>query len=140
MAERCKAVVKAGHAPGMTGTSGSKVHPAVDTLGHLIALTATPANEQERAQVDALCQRVQGATDGTVTLAWADQGYTGERANGDAAQNGIKLQVVKLAETKKGFVLMPRRWAVERSFTWLDRLRRLSRDLERMFQGSPGFT
>ena len=77
---------------------------------------------------------MQEATGGTVTLAWADQGYTGERAKGDAAQNGIELQVVNLAEAKKGFVLLPRRWVVERSFAWLARLRRLSRDFERMPQ------
>ena len=105
---------------------------AVDTLGHWIALTVTPANEQERAQVDALCQQVQRATGETVKLAWADQGYTGEQAKSEAAENGIDLQVVKLPEAKKGFVLLPRRWVVERSFGWLARFRRLSRDFERM--------
>jgi len=114
--------------------NGSKVHAAVDTLGHLIALTVTPADEQERAQVDALCQRVQEATGDTVNLAWADQGYTGEQAKSDAAANGIELQVVRLPEAKKGFVLLPRRWVVERSFAWLARFRRLSRDFERMPQ------
>jgi transposase len=98
----------------------------------LIALTVTPADEQERAQVDALCQRVQQATGETVKLAWADQGYTGEQAKNAAAENGIELQVVKLPEAKKGFVLLPRRWVVERSFGWLARFRRLSRDFERM--------
>lgn len=52
---------------------------AVDTMGHLVALTITPANEQERAQVDELCQQVQKATRHAVRLAWADQGYTGGR-------------------------------------------------------------
>ena len=99
---------------------------AVDTLGHLIALTVTPANAKERAQVDALCQQVQQATGDRVQLAWADQGYTGEQAKSDAALNGIELQVVKLTEAKKGFVLLLRRWVVERSFAWLARFRRLS--------------
>ena len=105
---------------------------AVDTLGHWIALTVTPANEQERAQVDALCQQVQRATGETVKLARADQCYTGEQAKSEAAENGIDLQVLKLPEAKKGFVLLPRRWVVERSFGWLARFRRLSRDFERM--------
>ena len=65
----------------------------------------------------------------TVNLAWADQGYTGEQARADAAENGIDLQVVKVPEAKKGFVLLPRRWVVERSFGWIARFRRLSRDL-----------
>jgi transposase len=104
----------------------------VDTLGHLLTLTVTPADEQERAQVDALCRQVQQATGGTVKLAWADQGYTREKARSDAAERGIDLQVVKLIDAKKGFVLLPRRWAVERSFGWLARFRRLSRNFERM--------
>ena len=64
-------------------------------------------------------------------LAWADQGYTGETASKAAQSNGIDLQIVKLPEAKKGFVLLPRRW-VERSFGWLARFRRLSRDYERL--------
>ncbi|PJK10611.1 IS5/IS1182 family transposase [Lysobacteraceae bacterium NML95-0200] len=110
---------------------GSKVHMAVDTLGHLLALHVTPANTQER-DVDALCQAVQQATGKRVRKAWADQGYTGQKARDAAAQNGIALEVVKLREAKKGFVLLPRRWVVERSFGWLARFRRLSRDYERL--------
>lgn len=121
MAALCKAVAKAARAPGMTDTSGAtapKLHAAVDTLGYLIALTVTPADEQERVQVDALCQRVQEATgDTVVNLAWTDQGYTGEQASSDAAQNGVELQVVKLVEAKKGFVLLAKRWVVERRFS-----------------------
>lgn len=64
--------------------------------------------------------------------AWVDQGYTGQRAKVAAAQNGIALEVVKLSAAKKGFVLLPRRWVVERSFGWLARFRRLSRDYERL--------
>ena len=79
-----------------------------------------------------MCEQVQQATGNTVKLAWADQGYTGEQAKSDAAENGIELQVVKLPEAKKGLVLLPRRWVVERSFGWLARFRRLSRDFERM--------
>ena len=127
----CESGPRAGY-DGYKRRKGSKVHMAVDTLGHLLTLTVTPADEQERAQVDALCRQVQQATGETVKLAWADQGYTGEQARSDAAESGIDLQVVKLPEAKKGFVLLPRRWVVERSFGWLARFRRLSRDFERM--------
>ena len=106
---------------------GSKVHMAVDTLGHLIDLSVTPANEQERAQIKELCEAVQEATGNTVQVAWADQGYTRKNAKADAQASGIKL-----SEAKKGFVLLPRRWVVERSFGWLARFRRLSRDFERL--------
>ena len=127
----CQSGPRAGY-DGYKRRKGSKVHMAVDTPGHLLALTVTPADEQERAQVDALCRQVQQATGQTVKLAWADQGYTAEQARSDAAQNGIELRVLKLPEAKKGLVLLPRRWVVERSFGWLARFRPLSRDFERM--------
>jgi transposase len=112
--------------------NGSKVHTAVDTLGNLLALKVTAANEQERAQVAELAAQVQEVTGGTVTLAYVDQGYTGEDAAQQASQHGIRLEVVKHTEAKKGFVLLPRRWVVERTFGWLGRFRRLARDYERL--------
>ena len=111
---------------------GSKVHVAVDTLGNLLALTVTPANEQERAQVEDLAKAVQAATGQSVELAYVDQGYTGQPAAEAAMAHGIRLEVVKLASAKRGFVWLPRRWVVERSFAWLARFRRLSRDYERL--------
>jgi len=111
---------------------GSKVHIAVDTLGHLLALKVTPANEQERAQVADLVQEVQAVTGGSVEVAFADQGYTGDEPAAQAAEQGIRLVVVKLEEAKRGFVLLPKRWVVERSFAWASRFRRLARDYERL--------
>ncbi len=111
---------------------GSKVHMAVDTLGHLLALLVTPANEQERAKVAELAAAVQKATGDTVEIAFVDQGYTGEQPAADAAAHGIRLEVVKLPTAKRGFVLLPRRWVVERSFGWISRFRRLVRDYERL--------
>lgn len=111
---------------------GSTVHMAVDTLGELLAVLVTPANEQERAQVAELTRRVQEATGQSVEVGFVDQGYTGEQAEQAAAEHGIRLEVVKLPEAKKGFVLLPRRWVVERSFAWVSRFRRLSRDYERL--------
>ena len=111
---------------------GSKVHMAVDTLGYLLALHVTPANEQDRARVKALAIQVQAATGDTVQVAFGDQGYTGAQPAQDAAQAGITLAVVKLPTAKHGFVLLPRRWVVERSFGWMARFRRLVRDYERL--------
>jgi transposase len=111
---------------------GSKVHLAVDTLGHLLALLVTSASEQERQQVSALAEAVQQATGDSVTVAYVDQGYTGQQPAEDAKGHGICLEVVKLSEAKRGFVLLPRRWVVERSFAWLARFRRLARDYERL--------
>lgn len=117
---------------------GSKVHAAVDTLGELLALVVTPANEQDRAQVAELAAAVQEVTGETVELAYVDQGYTGPNPAEAAAAHGIQLAVVKLPEAKRGFVLLPRRWVVERSFAWAIRFRRLARDCERLAQTLAG--
>ena len=130
-----QATPESGHRAGYDGykrRKGSKVHAAVDTLGHLLALLVTPADAQDRAQVAALAAAVQEATGHTVELAFVDQGYTGTQAAGDAAAHGIRLEVVKLEEAKRGFVLLPRRWVVERSFAWAARFRRLAKDYERL--------
>lgn len=110
---------------------GSKIHMAVDTLGLLLAVQVTPANEQERAQVQKLAEEVQAVTQNSVEVAFVDQGYTGDAPEQRARQAGIDLIVVKLPQAKKGFVLLPRRWVVERSFAWTARFRRLARDFER---------
>src|SRR5215216_3093323 len=88
---------------------GTKVHAAVDTLGHLLALFVSPANEQERAWVGELAEAVQEATGESVELAYVDEGYTGERAAEEAEAHGMRLEVVKHEEAKRGFVLLPRR-------------------------------
>src|SRR3974377_1961292 len=111
---------------------GSKVHAAVDTLGHLLALHVTPANEQDRAQVAELAQAVQSITEENVELAFVDQGYTGQEPAEAAGNEGIRLEVVKHHQAKHGFVLLPRRWVVERSFGWAARFRRLARGYERL--------
>jgi len=117
---------------------GSKVHIAVDTLGHLLALRVTSADQQERQQVEVLAKAVQQATGESVVLAYVDQGYTGQAPAQAAAVQGIELEVVKLSEAKRGFVLLPRRWVVERSFAWMARFRRLAKDYERLPQTFAG--
>ena len=118
---------------------GSKIHAAVDTLGDLLALHATPADAQDREQVARLAAAVQEATGGTVEVGFVDQGYTGETPAAAAAARGIRLEVVKLPEARRGFVLLPRRWVVERGFAWTARFRRLARDYERLHTTLEGF-
>jgi transposase len=109
---------------------GRKTHLAIDTLGYLLALHVTPANAQERDQVAILAAVVQEVTRESVETAYVDQGYTGAGAAEDAAAHGIQLEVVKLPAAKRGFVLLPRRWVIERRFAWAARFRRLARDYE----------
>jgi transposase len=117
---------------------GSKVHLAVDTLGYLLALLVTPANEQDRQQVAELAKHVQEVTGDSVELAFVDQAYTGEQAAQDAAANHMELEVVKRPEATRGFVLLPRRWVVERSQGWAARFRRLARDYEQLAETLEG--
>jgi len=133
---------ESGGRAGYDGTKrrkGSKVHMAVDTLGQLLALHVTPAHEQDRAQVEQLARAVQELTGQSVKLAYVDQGYTGEAAQQAAGEHGIELEVVKHTEAKRDFVLLPRRWVVERRFAWAARFRRLARDYERLAQTLAGF-
>ena len=113
---------------------------AVDTLGHLLALHVTATDERERAQVAVRAKAVQEAIGESVELTYAHQGYTGDEADVDAASYGIHLQVVKLPDSRCGFVLLPRRWVVERSYGWMARFRRLARDYERLTEVLKGCT
>ena len=131
LSSTCESGGRAGY-DGAKKRKGSKIHIAVDTLGHLLALNVTPANEGDRSQVGPLCQAVQEVSGQSVHLVWVDAGYTGDKAEEAAQESGIELHVVKLEATKKGFVLLPRRWVVERSFAWANRFRRLVKDYERL--------
>jgi transposase len=110
---------------------GAKVHLAVDTPGHVVALHVTPASTDDRAEVGRLAAEVQAATSDSVEVAFVDQGYSGPKPAAAASAHGIDLEVVKAPEAKRGFVLLPRRWVVERSFAWTTRCRRLVKDYER---------
>jgi len=100
--------------------NGSKGHAAVDPLGHLLALAVTPASAGR------------AVTGQHVGVAHVDEGDTGDKPAAAAAKHGIELLVVKLPEAKRGFVLLPTRWVVERSFAWAARFRRRARDFARL--------
>ncbi|MBV9866456.1 MAG: IS5 family transposase [Abitibacteriaceae bacterium] len=126
---------ESGHRAGCNGHKkqrGTKIHAAVDTLGHLLALCVTPANENDRTQVEALCDAVQEVTGHTVQVAFVDAGYSGTEPEKEAGVYDVRLEVVKSPEAMRGFVLLPKRWVVERSFAWATRFRRLAKDYERL--------
>jgi transposase len=105
---------------------------AVDIVSHLLAAHVNAANEQDRSHVSALAAKVQEVTGDTVEVAFVDQGYPGAHAAQDAAAHHRRLKVVKLPEAKKGFVLLPKRWVVERNNAWAARFRHLARDYEQV--------
>lgn len=82
--------------------------------------------------------QVQEVTGDSAELTYVDQGYTGQQAAQDAEAHHMQLEVVKLSEAKRGFVLLPRRWVVERSQGWAARFRRLARDYEQLAQTLKG--
>ena len=82
--------------------------------------------------MEELAKSVREATGESVELAYVDQGYTGEEPSEAAKEHGIRLEVLKRPEAKRGFVLLPKRWVVERDFAWAVRFRRLVKDYERL--------
>ena len=88
---------------------GSKLHLAVDTLGHLLTLQITPASTDGPAEVGRPAQAVQSSTGQSVDLAYVDQGFTGPKAADAAKARSTELEVVKLPDAKRGFVLLPSR-------------------------------
>jgi transposase len=101
----------------------------------VLALVVTPAQLDERTPVAALAQDIQAVTGEQVELASVDQGDTGDTGDAPAAaaaQHGVRLEVVKVSEAKRGCVHLPRRWVIERRCAWTARFRRLARDYERL--------
>lgn len=85
-----------------------------------------------------MAEAAQEVTEQNLEVAFVDQGYTGAGPVKAAQQHGLRLEVVKRDEAKRGFVLLPRRWVVERSFAWVARFRRLARDYERLSETLAG--
>lgn len=111
--------------------NGRKRHIAVDTLGLLIAVLVLAADVQDRdGGLDLLC--LMRATCANVRLVWADGGYAGKLVIAARRRLGLALRIVKRNDDVHGFVVLPRRWVVERSFGWTRNSRRTVRDYERL--------
>ncbi|MDJ0375858.1 IS5 family transposase [Streptomyces sp. H10-C2] len=110
---------------------GRKRHIIVDTLGLLLVVAVTAANVSDRDAAYPLLERLR-ALHRLIALVWADGGYTGRLVDWARHKLQVMLQVVKRSEDASGFVVLPRRWVVERTLSWLMRSRRLVRDYERL--------
>jgi len=116
---------------------GRKRHIAVDTLGLPIECQITPADVQDRDALPPLLKAVHQKSP-WVELAFVDGGYSGDETQRAAFEAGrIKVSVVKRSDRSvKGFVVLPKRWIVERTLGWLNRSRRLAKDFEAMIESS----
>ena len=111
--------------------NGRKRHVAVDSNGWLLAVLVTAASVQDRDCGHRLLGLLRERFS-TITLVWADGGYAGRLVAWAAGVLAVTVTVVKRSDNLRGFVVLPRRWVVERSFGWLNRHRRLVRDYERL--------
>lgn len=116
--------------------NGRKRHIIVDTLGLVIAVTVHGANLADSTSAQDLLGTAH-QQEPTLEHIWADQGYRGQPLQDVAHRYDLELEVVK--RTEPGFAVLPKRWVVERTFAWLGRHRRLSKDYERLPQVSEGW-
>jgi putative transposase len=114
---------------------GRKRHYLVDTEGHLLLVLVGPADEDDRDGARWLL-RARDRRWPRLELIWADQHYTGDLEAEARAEAGIRLEIVRRREEQRGFVVLPRRWVVERTIAWQGRSRRLSKDYEQATQYS----
>jgi putative transposase len=115
--------------------TGRKRHIVVDTLGLLLTVVVHPANIQDRDGAKLVLEKTRGRFP-RLKLIWADGGYAGKLIDWVQQTCGWVLEIVKRNADLKGFHVLPRRWVVERTFGWLGRYRRLSKDYEELTQSS----
>jgi putative transposase len=107
----------------------------VDTLGLILAIVVHAGNVQDRDGAKLVLAKLLGFFP-RLSLIWGDGGYAGKLIEWTKTLGGWTLQIVKRNDDLKGFVVLPRRWIVERTFAWLGRYRRLSKDYETLTDNS----
>lgn len=118
---------------------GRKRHILVDTLGNLLEVVVWAANSNDREGAKALISKAERQIVVRLLKIWADKGYQGDWDVWLHNEWNIQLEIVSAEAGQKGFAVQPRRWVVERTFAWLGKYRRLSKDYERDMTSSEGF-
>ena len=114
---------------------GRKRHLLTDTLGLPLVLVIHAADIQDRDGLTQVCRRIRRRFP-WLALVFADGGYQGDQTICSAAQERLRLEIVKRPRDAAGFHLLPRRWVIERTFAWLGRNRRLAKDVEKLIETS----
>lgn len=114
---------------------GRKRHILVDTLGLILDFTVHPADIQDRDGAKKVLEKL-GSRFPRLQKIWADAAYGGKLVDWAKEVGDWVLEIVKRSDTAKGFELLPHRWIVERTFAWLGRFRRLSKDYEALIESS----
>jgi len=110
---------------------GRKRHILVDTLGNLLEVVVLAANRSDIAGAKAVLSKVERQIALRLFKLWADKSYQGELRDWLDEHFHIQLEIVTAEAGQVGFAVQPRRWVVERTFAWLGKFRRLSKDYER---------
>jgi transposase len=110
---------------------GRKRHVLTDTQGHLLEVTVTPADVHDSKAAPALLDRFMSEPGRLLTVVWTDSAYQGQAVADAFARHGIRAEIVRTPDGRRGFTVLARRWIVERTLGWLARSRRLNRDHER---------
>ena len=118
---------------------GRKVHPLVDVEGLPLRVIVHSAGIQDRDGAALVLNKIRESFPG-LELVWADGGYNAHQVQTAAAANpGLRVEIVKRSDDMKGFVVLPRRWVVERTFSWFGRNRRLAKDYENLAETLAAF-
>ena len=111
---------------------GRKLHALVDTEGFPLRVIVHSAGIQDRDGAALVLDKIRQQFN-WLELVWADGGYNARQVNDAVAkQPGLRIEIVKRSDDMKGFVVLPRRWVVERTFSWFGRNRRLTKDYENL--------
>jgi putative transposase len=114
---------------------GRKRHIIVDTIGLLMMVVVHTADIQDRDGAKLVMEKIRKRF-GRLELIWADGGYAGKLIEWVKATISCVLEIVKRSDDTKGFKVLPKRWIVERTFGWIGRYRRLSKDYEQLVDSS----